>query len=110
MITQRVRLQLAADTIRYLTGRSNYTTVFFSDRPPTTYPITLARLTEDLPTFLRISKTYLVNPQHIEAYEYETKMNARILIDGQWLSISRRRAKAIDRRLKVSDKQKSLIF
>lgn len=95
-----VKRPVSVASIEYLEAMSNYSLVHLRNQRPILVAITLKRLSERLPSFLRIHKGTLVNPAYIEAYQLN-KLNAPFvqLSRNRRLSISRRQVKQIRPRL-----------
>ena len=81
--------------IAYMTGESNYTRIHFVDAPPQIHARTLGYFAELLPEFVRIHKTYLVNPSHITDYRASAAKKVNLQVLAQWLPISRHRIKEV---------------
>ncbi|GAB3506909.1 hypothetical protein GCM10027341_40730 [Spirosoma knui] len=82
-------------SIEYLEAMGNYTTVYLTDQKPMLVAITLKRLAERLPTFVRIHKGTLVNPTHIVAFRIRYEVPCVELSQARQLPISRRQAKRL---------------
>jgi DNA-binding LytR/AlgR family response regulator len=80
-------------TLKYLTGESNYTWLHYSNGEKKLTTQTLKKYQETYPHFIRIHKKALVDPAYIEVIKSRPKSPDKIavLIDGQELTISRRR-------------------
>ncbi|GAB4002003.1 hypothetical protein GCM10028807_59580 [Spirosoma daeguense] len=82
--------------IEYLEAMGNYTTLYVVGQKPLLVAITLKRLEERLPTFLRIHKGTLVNPAHIVAYRFRHVSSPFVeLSQDRQLTISRRRTRRL---------------
>ncbi|MBD2699776.1 LytTR family transcriptional regulator [Spirosoma sp. BT702] len=82
--------------IEYLEAMGNYTTLYVVGQKPLLVAITLKRLEERLPNFLRIHKGTLVNPAHIIAYRYRYVESPFVeLSESRQLSISRRQTRRL---------------
>ncbi|GAB3794820.1 hypothetical protein GCM10028819_09700 [Spirosoma humi] len=95
-----IKRPVSVASIEYLEAMSNYSLVHLRNQRPMLVAITLKRLSERLPSFLRIHKGTLVNPDYIEAYQL-SKMNAPFvqLSRNRKLSVSRRQLRQIKPRL-----------
>lgn len=83
---------IPVSSIEYIEGLGNYTIVHLSGQKPLLVAVTLKRLTERLPTFLRIHKSTLVNPAYIVGYQSRQVGTSFIrLSKDRVLPISRRR-------------------
>ncbi|GAB2537210.1 LytR/AlgR family response regulator transcription factor [Spirosoma aerophilum] len=83
-------------SIEYLEAMGNYTTVHLVGSKPMVVAITLKRLSERLPSFLRIHKGTLVNPAHIVAYKTRFTISPFVqLTKDRQLTISRRQTKRL---------------
>ncbi len=82
---------IPVSSIEYLEAMGNYTTLHVVGQKPILVAITLKRFTERLPTFLRIHKGTLVNPDHIVAYRIRC-------VVMPFVQLSRERQLAISRR------------
>ncbi|GAB2590420.1 LytR/AlgR family response regulator transcription factor [Spirosoma areae] len=83
-------------SIEYLEAMGNYTTVHLMGQKPMLVAITLKRLAERLPTFLRIHKGTLVNPAHIVAYRVRYVPAPFVeLSQARQLPISRRQTRRL---------------
>ncbi|MFD2571498.1 LytTR family transcriptional regulator DNA-binding domain-containing protein [Spirosoma soli] len=79
------------DRVTYLAGDGNYTNVYFVDSAKQLFATTLGDFARDFPEFIRIHKSYLINPAHIADYRSDSVKGAAIRIGDQWLPISRRK-------------------
>ena len=82
-------------TITYLAGDANYTHIFFQDGSTQLFARTLSSLVPLLPDFVRIHKTFLVNPWWVTGYQSTGFRKAVIEVGGAWLPVSRRNIRAV---------------
>lgn len=81
--------------ILYLAGDGNYTHVYFVDAPKQLYAKTLAYFALHLPTFVRIHKSYLVNPDYVVGYQTDSNRGATLQVGNEWLRVSKRKIKIV---------------
>ncbi|GAA4464340.1 hypothetical protein GCM10023189_43460 [Nibrella saemangeumensis] len=90
------------DTIIWIEGYGNYTKVHFLSGETSLITQTLKWFERNLGNFIRINKSALVNPLHIDWLEQPSPNHAAIcLFNGIELILSRRRIKPIVARLKT---------
>ncbi len=88
---------LSIESIVWLEGEGNYSWANFSDGHRCLLTQTLKRLESQLPTFLRIHKSALINPVHVRSFRrIGSKCAYIILSNGMKLSISRRRIDMVE--------------
>ena|GEM_PF-5596726 len=92
---KRTTLHEHIDAVLYLAGTAGYTTIYFTDREPRLYAYPLIRFVAVMPTLIRTHRTYLVNPDHLEAFHHQGVLEAFVLIGETKLPVSRRRVKAV---------------
>ncbi|MCK8493185.1 LytTR family transcriptional regulator DNA-binding domain-containing protein [Spirosoma sp. RP8] len=85
--------------ITYLMGWGNYTRVFLVDSSPELNSTTLKKCVGTLPGFIRLSKSLAVNPNHILQIRRKGDRSADVLVNGNWLPVSRRRVSSVVRQL-----------
>lgn len=89
-----VGLLMVPEALTHLTGANNYTWLHFWNGEKQMVAKTLRLLETDLPSFIRIHKTVLVNPSYITELQpppgYK-KSGTMSLYNGLQLPISRRR-------------------
>lgn len=90
------KLSVPVTSIEYVEGTGNYSIVYIVGKKPLCVALTLKRLTERLPTFLRIHKSTLVNPAYVVGYrsKYRGAPFVRLSKD-RVLAISRRRVMSL---------------
>jgi DNA-binding LytR/AlgR family response regulator len=91
----RIALIDLCTQITYLSGEQNYTRVHFMQGKDLLLSRTLSACADELPTFIRIHKKYLVNPQCIRQVLTADPKKASLLLDTVELPISRRRVKEV---------------
>ncbi len=87
----RLELITQVDNIIYLAGDGNYTNVHFVDASKQMYAKTLGDFCQVLPHFIRIHKSYLINPDHISDFKHDPSKGAFIKVGVHWLPVSRRK-------------------
>ena len=80
-----------APTIAYLEALSNYTYIHFLTTPQRLYARNLSYSAELLPGFVRIHKSYLINPIFVSHYRVTGHNQLDVQVAGQWLPVSRRK-------------------
>lgn len=87
---------ISAKQILFFEGWSNYSRIFLGKQNGFVSSYTLKEQQEYHPTFWRISRSYLVNPEHIVHMDLHDMHNSWVeLSDKTRLSVSRRRVKSI---------------
>ncbi len=89
-------LQFGA-TITHLAGKGNYTYIYFLDAPRQLSAKNLACFAVDLPQFVRIHKSYLINPDHVAGYQSSDTDCRKVALQvaNEWLPVSKRNSKAV---------------
>ncbi len=82
--------------ILFLKGVVNYTEFHFRDGSKKMTCLTLKRCEEQLPSFVRINRSYLINPGIITQIYSEGVSRFVRLNSGQVFSVSRRRKRVLD--------------
>ncbi len=77
--------------IIFLKGVANYTEFHFKDGKKTVSCFTLKRYEESLPSFVRINRSYLINPRFVKHISLSGTENLVHLETGKVMSVSRRR-------------------
>lgn len=87
--------------LMHLEGRGNYTLLYFRSRAnPLLVSKTLKYFEQELPSFLRLSKTAIVNPLYVrKVHKKGAKSMSVELLTDLILSVSRRRIKSVIARL-----------
>lgn len=85
------KLRELSPAILYLAGDGNYTHIHFLVNPSVLYATTLSAFARELPEFVRIHKSYLINPNHITNYRSNGRNAMEVQVGKLWLPISRRR-------------------
>ncbi|WP_460635465.1 LytR/AlgR family response regulator transcription factor [Larkinella harenae] len=89
-------ITIPAKQILFFEGWSNYSRIFLSKQHGFVSSYTLKEQQEYHPTFWRISRSHLVNPEHIVQMDLHDMHNSWVeLSDETRLSVSRRRVKSI---------------
>ncbi|MGF7216320.1 DNA-binding LytR/AlgR family response regulator [Spirosoma lacussanchae] len=86
---------VAIDFITYLEGYGNYTRVYQQAKStPLVISQTLKWFEDQLPAFIRTHKSMMVNPSYVaNISQGDDARTIRLkLVDGSWISVSRRRA------------------
>ncbi|WP_128546449.1 LytR/AlgR family response regulator transcription factor [Larkinella soli] len=87
---------IAAKQILFFEGWSNYSRIHLNNQSGFVSSYTLKEQQEYHPTFWRISRSHLVNPEHIVRLDLNDMHNSWVeLSDETRLSVSRRRVKSI---------------
>lgn len=74
-----------------LEGSGNYTIIHLATGKPLYMAYTLAWYQMQLPGFIRIHKSHLVNPDYVTRVNDEARAEHSLILSGQRLPISRRR-------------------
>lgn len=88
-------LKYDSSEIALLEGNENYTHIFLENGERLLSSYTLLRHEERLPTFIRISRKYLVNPEYILRYEVDSVTPHVVMKCGRELKVPRRRVKGM---------------
>ncbi len=94
--------------ITYLAASGNYIYIHFADAPRQLYARTLSSFALDLPQFVRIHKSYLVNPGYVTRVDRDALRGASLLIGADRLPVSKRRFKEIKLRFSSKASSKSM--
>jgi DNA-binding LytR/AlgR family response regulator len=86
-----IKRSVSVASIEYIEAMGNYSLVHVRNQKPLLVAITLKRLSERLPAFLRIHKGILVNPDYIVAYHTR-------YLDTPYVQLSKNRQLPISRR------------
>lgn len=100
------RQQIEINEIMYLQSESNYTLIHTTNKSKTVASQTLHLIHESInyENFVRISRSYILNIEHISTYSLENNILTFKLSNGEKFTASRRRVKnCID---KIEDIQK----
>ncbi|UHG94414.1 LytTR family DNA-binding domain-containing protein [Spirosoma oryzicola] len=92
-----------SETISHFEGFGNYSRLFFLGKSaPVVVSQTLKLFELQLPNFLRVSKSHLVNPQHIISLDsLKGRSNQLTLSNEVFVPVSRRRIDGIRTQLSV---------
>jgi DNA-binding LytR/AlgR family response regulator len=94
---------IAIESITWIQGDRNYARIYFSNRPTYLVTQTLKWFDEQLPSFVRIHKSALINPLYVIGFEQEISRAAQVLLrTGHRLPVSRRRIDAVRTELGIS--------
>ncbi|MFD1141961.1 LytR/AlgR family response regulator transcription factor [Larkinella insperata] len=89
-------ITISAKQILFFEGWSNYSRIFLNKQTSFVSSYTLKEQQEYHPSFWRISRSYLVNPEHIVHTELHDMHNSWVeLSDSTRLPVSRRRVKSV---------------
>lgn len=93
ILISRPRTMVRIRDIILITGHSNYSLIGFVDGSVRVVGLTLRELSERLPGLVRIHRSYLVNPQYVQAVRTisAAKAGQLILTTGEVLPVARRR-------------------
>jgi DNA-binding LytR/AlgR family response regulator len=87
---------LPVESILWIEGDSNYAWIHFSNRPKLLATQTLKWFAEQLPSFIRVHKSSLVNVAHLILFEQINSREARVILTNRVaLLVSRRRVRSI---------------
>lgn len=89
-----------SDSVLFLAGDGNYTHIHFLVKPAALYATTLSAFEKEMPSFVRIHKSYLINPAYITDCRSNGIKSIEVLIGRRWLPVSRRRTDAVESVLK----------
>lgn len=86
--------------VLYMVGEGNYTHIHFVSKRPELYATNLGTFEKDLPDFVRIHKSYLINPAHVTDYRTRGHRTSEVRVGEHWLPIGRRRIDEVETVLK----------
>lgn len=87
------------DSIVWLEGEANYTRVHYQDETISMVAQSLHRF-EQLPNFMRIHRSAIVNPAYVEEFIYKKSRSGSVrLLNGQIIPVSRNRLELTAARL-----------
>lgn len=91
ILNHRTSKKVLINQVVLLKGDINYTTIFFDDGKKKVLAHSIKYYEEFLEThgFLRIHRTFMINPNHIKTYNQEERK--LIMTNGQQAIISRRK-------------------
>lgn len=89
------------DNILFLRGDINYTEFHLVDGKKVISSFTLLRHQEKLGSFIRVSKSHLVNPDYVKNVAQEGTYAQVELMNGNLLKISRRRIDHVKNRILI---------
>jgi DNA-binding LytR/AlgR family response regulator len=91
ILNHRTSKKVLINQVVLLKGDTNYTTIFFDDGKKKVLAHSIKYYEEFLEThgFLRIHRTFMINPNHIKTYNQEERK--LIMTNGQQAIISRRK-------------------
>lgn len=91
-----LRNPLSLETIVWIEGDGNYSWIHFSARPKLLATQTLKWFANQLPSFIRVHKSSLVNLSHVKAFHRINSGEAKIILSNETaLLVSRRRIQSI---------------
>lgn len=87
-----VHREIPIQTIKYVEGHESYSMLYLTDSKPILASYNVSKMAGQLPSFVRIYRKYLVNPQFIAPNQLlSVKQLMLSLTTGEVLPISRRR-------------------
>ncbi len=98
------------DSIVRIQGSGMYSLIFTGDGKKALSCYTLKRYEENLPEFVRISKSHMVNPDFVQSFRTLGAECLVVLLSGEELPVSRRRESIVLYKLNhgVFDKRRQL--
>lgn len=84
-----------SSNIAFLQGDANYTIVYFENGKSSMEPCTLKRYEEQLKSFVRISRSHLINPRFVQKIGKDGLSFTLQLWNGQEVNVSRRKRSVI---------------
>jgi DNA-binding LytR/AlgR family response regulator len=98
IINQKTAKKVFVGDVVLLKANVNYTTFFLENGNKKVVPRSIKFFEPFLEThgFLRVHRSFMVNPEHIKEYDFEQKMVT--MKNGETASISRRRRKKIQKK------------
>lgn len=91
-----LRNPLSLEPILWIEGDGNYSWIHFSARPKLLATQTLKWFADQLPLFIRVHKSSLVNLSHVKAFHRINSCEAKIILsNGTALLVARRRVQSI---------------
>lgn len=99
---KHTELPAQSHRITVLSGHSNYTFIHFTDAPQFLYCRSIAYCLVFLPHFVRIHRSCAVNPDWISQVRGAKTPRMEVLVQKQWLPVSRRRKQDVIEQLQLS--------
>ena len=91
-----LRSSVALDSIIWVEGHGNYSWVYFTQQPRYLWATTLKQVEAQLPGFIRVHKSALVNPAHVARMTMTAPRSWWIRLDnGVKLPVARRRIERV---------------
>lgn len=96
-----LRPPVALDSIIWVEGHGNYSWVYFTQQPRYLWATTLKRVEAQLPGFIRIHKSALINPTYVDKLTMTGPRSLCIrMSDGAKLLVARRRMEGVRHQLR----------
>jgi DNA-binding LytR/AlgR family response regulator len=104
------RQQIEVNEIMYLQSESNYTLIHTINKPKTIASQTLHLVHSSInyDNFVRISRSFIINIEHISTYSLENNILTLKLSNGEKFTASRRRVKNCIDKIEIVQKRSNL--
>lgn len=89
-----------ADAVTYLSGLDNYTYCHLLDGKKLLLSRTLSNCLEQYPDFIRIHRTYAINPNFLDDSRRLSAAAGEVHLAGLWLPVGRRRLSLVFKHVK----------
>ncbi|AUD02902.1 LytTR family DNA-binding domain-containing protein [Spirosoma pollinicola] len=86
--------------VTHLSGEGNYTFCHLIDGKKLLISKTLAICLDVYPSFIRIHRTYAINPDFLDSYRRPSSDVGEVHLAGVWLPVGRRRLSSVFKHVK----------